>query len=50
LEGVIQTLQENNDPELTQILLVPPRETIDYIRSLQSPQGQQQPGRQAAPR
>lgn len=44
LENLIDTLQTSDDPGLTQIQLVPPRESIDYIRSLQpeeAPQEQQ---------
>jgi len=40
LEGVIQTLQEKNDPQLTQIVLIPPRESLEYVRSLQPASGQ----------
>jgi nickel transport protein len=39
LEGLIQVLQEKNDPQLNQIVLVPSQESIDYVRSL-SPQQQ----------
>lgn len=35
LENLIETLRTSDDPGLTQIQLVPPRESIDYIRSLQ---------------
>ncbi len=48
LEGLIQTLQSSNNQELNQILLVPPRDSIEYVRSLQ-PQGGQQ-GQQGQPR
>lgn len=34
LENFIETLRASDDPGLTQIELVPPRESIDYIRSL----------------
>lgn len=47
LEGLIQTLQSSNNEELNQILLVPPRDSVEYVRSLQ-PQGGQ-PGQQAQP-
>jgi DNA-binding TFAR19-related protein (PDSD5 family) len=43
LESLIQTLQDSDNPELNQILLVPPRETIEFIRSLQGQPGQGQP-------
>jgi nickel transport protein len=46
LEGVIQTLQEKNDPQLTQIVLIPPRESLEYVRSLQSAGGSQPAGGQ----
>ncbi len=42
LEGLIQTLETSNNQELNQILLIPPRESVDYIRSLQQ-QGAPQP-------
>lgn len=49
LVGLIQTLQASDNQVLNQILLVPPRDSVEYVRSLQ-PQGGQpaQPG-QAAP-
>ena len=34
LEGLIETLQSSDNPELNRILLIPPRESIDFIRSL----------------
>lgn len=34
LEGMIQTLQTRNEKELNQIMLVPPRESIEFVRSL----------------
>lgn len=40
LEGVIQTLQNSDNEELNRIMLVPPQESRDYIRSLQQNQGQ----------
>jgi nickel transport protein len=43
LESLIQTLQDSNNPELNQILLVPPRESIEFIRSLQGQPAQGQP-------
>lgn len=47
LEGLIQTLQESNNQELNQILLIPPRDSIEFIRSLQprqnAPAGQNRP-------
>lgn len=47
LEGLIDTLENSENPDLNNILLVPPRETLEFIRSLQSQQ-QPQP-QQAAP-
>ncbi|MEP0958261.1 Tic22 family protein [Microcoleus sp. FACHB-1515] len=43
LEGIIEQLRESEDAAASQILLVPPRESIDYIRQLQPQQGQPQP-------
>ncbi|GAB4158061.1 MAG: hypothetical protein Fur0046_37770 [Cyanobacteria bacterium J069] len=39
LETLIQILQSSDDPDLNQVVLVPPRETLEYIRTLQ-PTGQ----------
>jgi nickel transport protein len=36
LQGVINLLRNSDDEQLNQIVLVPPRESIDYIRSLQN--------------
>ncbi len=35
LEGVIETMKSRNDNQLDQIMLVPPKESIDFVRSLQ---------------
>lgn len=35
LEGVLQALQTRNDQGLNQIVLVPPKSSIDFVRSLQ---------------
>ncbi|MBD2186471.1 hypothetical protein H6S82_30025 [Planktothrix sp. FACHB-1355] len=46
LEGVIQTLLSKNDPWLNQLMLVPPPEARQFLRSLQqqsSPQNQNRP-------
>lgn len=45
LEGVLQTLQKGNDQDLNQIMLVPPRESVDFVRSLKPAptQNQNQP-------
>lgn len=40
LEGVIQTMQSRNDNQLDQIMLVPPKESIEFVRSLQPAAGQ----------
>jgi nickel transport protein len=42
LEGVIQTLQSSNNEQLNNIVLVPSRESLEYIRGLSSSQGSQQ--------
>lgn len=45
LEGLIQTLQSSNNQELNQIMLVPPQDSVDFVRSLQQQnQGQQNQG------
>lgn len=43
LEGVLQTLQKSNDQQLNQIMLVPPQESIEFVRSIQPAQNQNQP-------
>lgn len=35
LEGVLQALQSRNDEGLTQVVLVPPKESVDFVRSIQ---------------
>lgn len=50
LEGIIKTLETGKDKDLNQIVLVPPRESIQYVRQLESTapgQNQKQPA--AAP-
>jgi Tic22-like family len=44
LEGLIQTLQSSDNSELNRIILIPPSESVEYIRSI-SPQ----PGQPATP-
>jgi nickel transport protein len=44
LEGVIDVLRTKNDPQLNQIVLIAPQESIDFVRSISG--GQQ---RQVAP-
>lgn len=41
LEGVIQTLQSRNDKQLEQIMLVPPRESVEFVQNLKPAAGQQ---------
>lgn len=41
LEGVIQTMQDSDDPELEKLLLIPPQETIEFLQSLPREQPQQ---------
>ena len=45
LEGMIQTLETRNDAQLNQIMLIPPRSSIDFVRALKpaSAQNQSQP-------
>lgn len=38
LEGVIETMQSRNDTQLNQIMLVPPKASIDFVRSLPAAQ------------
>lgn len=40
LEGLIQTLQSSENSELNRIILIPPSESVEYIRSLSPQQGQ----------
>jgi nickel transport protein len=42
LEGVLKTLQTGKDQELNQIMLIPPRESIEFVRSLQPAPAQNQ--------
>jgi nickel transport protein len=42
LEGVLKTLQTSNDKQLNQIMLIPPRESIQFVRSLQPAPAQNQ--------
>ncbi|MDX2099843.1 MAG: Tic22 family protein [Leptolyngbyaceae cyanobacterium bins.59] len=47
LEGVIQTLQTSNNQQLTQIVLIPPQESLEYVQKNlpagQAGQNQQRP-------
>jgi hypothetical protein len=42
LEGVLKTLQSGSDQQLNQIMLIPPRESIEFVRSLQPTAAQNQ--------
>lgn len=48
LEGVIQALQTRNDAQLNEIMLIPPKASIEYVRSLQPPAGAQNQGARPA--
>lgn len=41
LEGVIETLQKSDNPQLGQIVLIPPQESLEFVRSLQPVPGSQ---------
>lgn len=44
LEGVIQTLQTSNNTQLNQLVLIPPQESLEFVRSLAPAQpGSNQP-------
>lgn len=47
LEGLMQILQTKDDPQLNQIVLVPPQESIEFVRSMSGQQ--QKPGNQLKP-
>ncbi|NET30505.1 MAG: hypothetical protein F6K19_00630 [Cyanothece sp. SIO1E1] len=40
LEGVIDTLQQSTNPQLDQVLLIPPSESLEYVRSLRDGEGE----------
>lgn len=48
LEGMLQALQSRNDQGLSQVVLVPPKASVDFVRSL-APAGNQQRPQSAAP-
>ncbi len=48
LEGMLQALQTRNDQGLSQVVLVPPKASVDFVRSL-APAGNQQRPQSAAP-
>jgi DNA-binding TFAR19-related protein (PDSD5 family) len=39
LEGLMEVMQTKNDPQLSQIVLIPPQESIEYVRALAGQQG-----------
>lgn len=41
LQGVIATMESSENPDLEQIMLIPPADSVEYIRSLQSGQSGQ---------
>lgn len=47
LEGLMQVLQTKDDPQLNQIMLVPPRDSLEFVQS--QLKQQQQPGKPGAP-
>lgn len=49
LEGVIEAMKKENDPQLDKIVLIPPRETLEFVRSLQQPRQAQPQQRPAQP-
>jgi len=42
LEGMIQTLKTRNDAGLNEIVIVPPQDSVEYVRSLQAAPAQNQ--------
>lgn len=46
LEGLMDLLKTKNDPQLDQIILIPPQESLDFIRSMS---GKQQPALKSQP-
>lgn len=42
LEGVVEAMQKQNDPQLDKIVLVPSKESIEFVRSLEPAQGKPQ--------
>jgi nickel transport protein len=49
LDRLIENLRSSDNQELNQIYLVPPQESIEFIRSMQQEGGRQQPAPQATP-
>ena len=44
LEGLLQNLQSSNDPQLNQIVLIPPKASVEFVRTqLRTQPGTQQP-------
>ncbi|MGI0485290.1 Tic22 family protein [Pantanalinema rosaneae CENA516] len=53
LEGLMEVLKTKNDPQLDQIVLIPPQESIEFVRSMmgnQPGQARPQPAQQQAPK
>ena len=50
LEAVLEAMRTDNDPFLSQIILVPPRESLEYVRTLQPSGGNQPQPVQPGPR
>ncbi|MCU0544827.1 MAG: hypothetical protein MUE44_22090 [Oscillatoriaceae cyanobacterium Prado104] len=49
LESVLEALRTENDPFLTQLILIPPRESLEFVRSLQPAGAGNQNQRPATP-
>lgn len=49
LEGVMEALKKEKDPQLDKIVLIPPRETLEFVRSQQPQQRQPQQPQQRQP-
>lgn len=50
LEGVVEAMQKQNDPQLDKLVLIPPRESIEFVRSLAPAQGKPQAAPAAKPK
>ena len=48
LEGVVDAMQKQNDPQLDKIVLIPSRESIEFVRSLKPAAGAPAGGAPAA--
>ncbi|MGL5065078.1 MAG: Tic22 family protein [Microcoleus sp.] len=49
LESVLEAMRTENDPFLTQLILIPPRESLEFVRSLQPAGGGNPNQRPASP-